>query len=363
MDKSLISRYAEGDTWQKYIYKGVITGKHKKKEFFNFWCKREKINPNNFLGYFKIFNDFYKDNWDYSIVGRYFIVTIKFPFITITNYLGESHLIRDFYVEIKFYNTGISDFLSFRTTITNYENKAGYSHSHVPTQGLGTFLRLERRAFCLGQGELRDLQHKVHNEDTLENFLFGLNTYLKWESLEGGPYITISGVKTAFLKISNSTLDTTNICNTIERNPELFDLEFYVEKGEFKIKFGKNTIKEILKIEEFEYFKVYKIENLHNTYVRGLQDTKVSNVPRENRTGEYYFYFRGEKIFPKVINVSPEKGFLLNTEATLSSGTVENIINNLQKRFYEKYSGYSRIIYKNKCSNESRSFTADTIFM
>lgn len=155
-------------------------------------------------------------------------VKILIPKITITNNIPLSHEIRDLLVVFtienilleKEYDPVVRTHLYYRNlqakrlTRTSIEVREGYSHSHLS----GTTSNTQFNGFCLGNSDLGTVLSQGIVNDVKENiasFLFILEGYLGYESLEGGPYRVINSL----IGNTNINLSTINFVNGInDRN-------------------------------------------------------------------------------------------------------------------------------------------------
>ena len=152
-----------------------------------------------------------KNNKDYYLI-------IHFPEINITNSQGESHIIRDLYVRTvillnpyRYWFGKNNNFSGTRTTFTLEECASGYSHSHLHP---GTIIHEFNNEFCLGSGPIAVLfnEHSMENGKAIDNnddfinafysFLYTVNSYVSWESLEGMPYFKLRNILSLNNKIS-----------------------------------------------------------------------------------------------------------------------------------------------------------------
>jgi len=171
----------------------------------------------------------FPDNWElqYNDIDNLVIIYVKFPLITIVNSNDLSHTIKDLYVRIccdtdmKF--SKMFKIEGFRGKLTYNEFKSGYSHSHLPSFSFDSFSN-----FCLGIGTEIDILRAdlIDNsipfiQERLEQFLYMLEVYVRWESLEGVPHIKMENIcfsqKDINFDIDNNILDIYYIdfiCNT-----------------------------------------------------------------------------------------------------------------------------------------------------
>ena len=145
-----------------------------------------------------------------------FNLDIHFPNLTISNSNLESIDLTDIYFRLKF-NPSSIDLLGTRGSVSLPEFENNYSHSHLSSNTeIGEYTN-----FCLGTGEiddqkdalkiamngLKDFLERGHSGSyaTLEDIqkdirirsthlLLQIEPYLSWESIEGGPYITMKDI-------------------------------------------------------------------------------------------------------------------------------------------------------------------------
>lgn len=137
-----------------------------------------------------------------TMPGRYLILPrndgsntldlyLHFPELEITNRMGLTHTIYDMVTRMNIGSTSISTTISgMRFSLSRSEISKGYSHSHLHTNQYGRF-----NAFCLGSSGLATFL--TSNQSNLDAnlftmLIFQLEAYLKWESLEGTPYISFT---------------------------------------------------------------------------------------------------------------------------------------------------------------------------
>ena len=146
-----------------------------------------------------------------------FNLDIHFPNLTITNSKHESIDLTDMYFRLEFDSDGSIGLLGTRGSISLPEFENNYSHSHLQSNTkIGEYTN-----FCLGNGEiddqrnaleialtgLKDFLEKGHSGSyaTLEDIhkdirirtthlLLQIEPYLSWESIEGGPYISMKDI-------------------------------------------------------------------------------------------------------------------------------------------------------------------------
>ena len=166
-------------------------------------------------------------------------VTIHYPDVEITNNIGDSHHIKDLFIVLIFKYQSKSLWLSevrgFRTTFTLSEYSSGYIHSHLRKE-LGKVTM-----FCLGSGtplsKFMNVSVRPSNKQQLEDYwiqLFNLvETYIRWESLEGGPYHYIDKINASKVltnsffrecKVTETSIKDV-VYNILYKNPDLLSFE------------------------------------------------------------------------------------------------------------------------------------------
>lgn len=140
----------------------------------------------------------YGDNYRVSSRSNEVALYILYPEKKITN--GKrTHTMYDLIIKVTFpYNEAKLIFSSLRgsrLTITPEELQSSYGFSHMQT--------INNAGFCYGSGPINGVIRKLTsvvdwlktpNFDALEQLFFVLESYLAWESLEGGPYKKIQDI-------------------------------------------------------------------------------------------------------------------------------------------------------------------------
>lgn len=144
---------------------------------------------------------------------------IWFPKETISNSKGQKHTIYDLYIEVKFVDSVFMSIHTMRTSFTLAELHSGYSHSHSPSRpythvGDTVSKYAEERSCCLGTGPLNQLLGKYIDSNMLMSLCIYIEKWVRWESLEGGPYVRME-------QIGNIGLNTTSLPQSL---PSLKDL-------------------------------------------------------------------------------------------------------------------------------------------
>lgn len=132
---------------------------------------------------------YYPEKYDIDIPNK--TVILHWDKVEIGNSQGATHTMYDFYIRLRFNGdfTKLTEMSGLRATFTlkEYWNNNPYTFSHLATSRFG-----EWSGLCLGSTPLADMYAILKTPEfsllVLEAFLLQLNEYVRWESLEGGPY-------------------------------------------------------------------------------------------------------------------------------------------------------------------------------
>ena len=147
-----------------------------------------------------ILDAIYPNNYDlqFDKESNHLNLLIKFDTFTIINSNRNTRDISGLYVLINFEMNGdedvvVSEFRGFRSTYDLEAYKHGYAHSHLHAKRSGDLFRSTN--FCTGStgftAVLAELRDNIDLEK-FELFLYDLDNYVRWESLEGTPYIRMA---------------------------------------------------------------------------------------------------------------------------------------------------------------------------
>lgn len=128
-------------------------------------------------------------------------IMIWFPEVEITNSREERCTIRDLYVKLSIEeHARLQDFQMTVATFTKAQWMSDYGHSHLP--GIIQFIQP-----CLGRGPIGSTMHTLKTEDfdetSWEILCSQIEDFVKWESIEGGPYRYIKDITNKQMKVVN----------------------------------------------------------------------------------------------------------------------------------------------------------------
>lgn len=259
--------------------------------------------------------------FDYESYSPELMITIHYPEVTIRNSHNKSKLLKDLYVRFCIDTVGnIVNISGTRTTLSKAEKYCGYNHSHLPRNNNNN---LKFNDFCLGTGT-QIITSKVLFLDAVTNnqevknyfslFLHNLDSVVKFESLEGMPYMKFSDVvipkdklfiKTFYKLIS----DTKNFCIG-HIYPDYIRLQFnrilscFTEINNKLILINKELFEDIC---FNEYFRDYPYQLSQNKdYIKVMynnEEIDYNDVIDINDVQNKYFYFNRKKQYLKIDEV------------------------------------------------------------
>ena len=172
-------------------------------------------------------------------------IIVHFKEIDIKNSRDEHHTIRDLYASIPIndqYTINSSNISGMRATLTESELSRGYRHSHL---GSSTYFT-GYSSFCTGGDMIAELgtllryKNVYQNEDMYENYFETLKTYVAWESIEGGPYMSIRNITTDVgpnFQQSNSSL-TISLAKVITSYLNKYGIEISITFNWHRVQFS-----------------------------------------------------------------------------------------------------------------------------
>lgn len=268
----------------------------------------------------------YPNRWD--IIENY--ITIHFPEITIVNSEKGSHNIKDLWVRLTFKHgtLTLSEIIGCRTTVTVSEYKSEYRHSHLCKSRYSDFSN-----FCLGSSHFAVLFQELASQfdiDNFEFFLWQLDSYVRWESLEGVPYIKITNIKkhTGSLILLNDT--------------QLYNewIKFITAYKELPLTFTKRLSDGLFSVNEDKIESMLlpitsykcKSDTHGNYYSNGSSVTNSLDIP-DYFTNSGLFSFKGTFINSKIINDIVEE----DTSKEYTHPEVKRYVINMFKEVVNNY--------------------------
>jgi len=259
-----------------------------------------------------------ENNWD--IIGSN--IYIHFSGFYIKNNTSKNY-IKDLYVIISFYkNEDVGFKLTLwgrRATLSPMEYVKNYSHSHLSQGGFNI------GKFCLGSGPITQtlsVLQDTYTDDLFQLFLYQINEYIQWESLEGGPYRKIRNLY-ANTKVSYD--------RSLSRIDRLYK-EFISKKVKYSISVSSNNIQVHIDEEDFMK-KMYlsisdQVIKFEGSYYRG---SIIEEMPRSFRPYEL-FTFNGVSIKTKVELTKSEYAYETTVHPQIIWCVKERIIRNITKK-------------------------------
>ena len=266
-------------------------------------------------------------------------VYIWFPKETISNSKGQKHTIYDLYIKVEFIDSKFVDMKTIRTSFTLAELSSGYSHSHSPSESYvqdATICKYtEERSCCLGTGPLGQLMGDYIDSNILMSLCIYIEKWVRWESLEGGPYVRME-------QIGNIGLNTTSLPQSL---PSLKDLleSCYIPESLIQ-NLNWSVVKKDYKIlNPIEYFMLGIIIPSEKYYTYRLYPSGIigSNVDiyaslraavKQWDLSRTCFWFKGAEIPMKIVDAAEQESYTLlkNTNFRIACAIkiiLEDIVN------------------------------------
>ena len=297
-----------------------------------------------------------------------FTIAVKFDDITITNSIEQSHHIGTIvvYLEGWAYQDRmriIKQLKALRTSYTVEEAVMGYTHSHLPP---GRSLD----DFCLGHDNHMFVQlegQQLVSELELESILIGLQDYIAWESLEGGPHIKMEQI-TLLPQLSNVEFSVereanylyayqmrTYLAMMLKHYDELSEIFNLVRSGKnYRFSYDENKLFEFVAGCIKEYIEENdNISNLANSYLYNISNHKFFHKNNDitnwndavniakNKLKDYYpVYFKGETTHPVLTNEESGGDIMFKDMIPMPYGaaltTIANVIMNMLNNEFKK---------------------------
>lgn len=229
-------------------------------------------------------------------------IIIHYPQLTISNSKGSSHKIYDLFVKIPIHIDGtIMTPRGLRMTFTKRDLLFSYIHSHLSAleySGCNTF-----KLFCVGDSDFTVLtmqlnsairERETPNPMYMDSYVHLLDNFLKYESLEGGPYKFINNL------YASSYSDQS--------------VSEYIRRDTIKI------MKDILSLSEEEIIDILPDFYINDLDVQFFHSKKLDNFIQEKAEYKCFRDEFGNETYPDVfdnsINVDPksnqDKQFIFN---------------------------------------------------
>jgi len=238
-------------------------------------------------------------------------IILLYEDIEIRNSKGVTHPIKDLYVYLPVGVSKVGNGVFFSTPYgrrgktTLAEFKRGYRHSHLGSRAMNsTDLYTDKSAFCLGMGEISNTLGLISgnlDEEMFELLLHQLDVYVRWESLEGIPFMHITNLIGADYNLP--VLDDTTARSVVEQAIQAKWSNFNLLRWKYNSKTGKYEIADTECVENFLIHLRDKgmINWQHFLYKDPagklfMEDTFTDTGLEIMISRQEYFYFQNRKV-------------------------------------------------------------------
>jgi hypothetical protein len=240
----------------------------------------------------------------------------------ITNSKGYRYYIKGLISTIVYCSTSsdsifIRGFKGARTKATYIDVKYRYKHSHLSSG-------MSQCNYCLGMSELNDMQVRniTINELDILYDLMVLDSFVKWESLEGGPYIPINHL---------FYLDSIS-----ESNNSVIITEELIDKLDIKLSYSSSSRMFVSKVDaSLSLTPIDVINDIDDIYT--YRESNTSGTTRNWIIENYMkgtdfeldalYYFKGIKAIEKVAFTENEVNDMINSMFVRKSPNMDSISN------------------------------------
>jgi hypothetical protein len=237
--------------------------------------------------------------------GRYGVrIVTRWGDIEITNSNDQKHPILGIYTKASLLisRSGtviMKNFSILRDTYTDFEKTHGYIHSHVPKNAYVTVFN----RVCIGASDLGRIfmtrRVSMKNFDVYRLLMY-IDSFIRWESLEGGPYFKITDLYTEISMSVKEDIPSEVMMEVVN------DMDIEILLTPYDLKIPKNLIAEA----------VIKNPNIKKTLPNS------SSVKKDNWWNDYdqgtsitceSTYFRGKNVVINIIPTTEEHDALTDT--------------------------------------------------
>lgn len=315
----------------------------------------------------ELVNEMFPERWDLlpyvneGIVG--FELLIHYPELEITNteYPEQNTIVKDLFVCLRvMYNNEQVHFgeniYGIVTTLSEFHAINNYRHSHLRSINVDeNCFATQEHSFCIGSsGDLPYMLGELsHSYDPMQfqYFLFCLDTMVKTESEEGGPFVRVRSLGTGdintvtesnALAYANTVFEGLQSHFTIVKMP----FNFYLANNRIKIKQDKvlySYLRE--KAQGSSVYRTIMVKNTPSGYVN-LKES-ADNNPIETKVWSNqtvpFIYFRGNKFSLKILRKNPDIRVVKEEEYNIHPLIVNHVSSQLERAIQKAATAGSRI--------------------
>lgn len=223
-------------------------------------------------------------------------------------------------IDISSHQVKLKGYRGIRSKKSYIEYKTRYAHSHLRSQN-------EENSYCLGSSDLstRILNPcNVSNLDIIYDIIL-LDNFVKWESLEGGPYVKMQQIFDSC--ISNYYGSLSSKIELTEEQLNTSNITLLYSNKMFNVNITLNNTQSIDIRKDVKSKSYYTVDNT-NYSIKSLIEalTKNSNFDRP-----ISYYFKGNKVSTVVVFTDEEVNMILSSimQSNILNTEIQNRINEI----------------------------------
>jgi len=251
------------------------------------------------------------------------ILTIHYPYLEVTNEIGEKHMIHDLYVRFQLhYNDSVLRFEGTRLTVSRAEAWVNYAHSHC-SDNPGDW-----RAWCQGV-TMTEIINGFINNQTHENFiliLLTLDTFVESESIEGGPYCRSRDVYINGSKACSNGVDEDDLVD-LPKGAIIYSVNDSDDGQDFVCKdVDEELVKKHLNIKYFQpWYSPRLKQSVSQRYVDNVMPDEDHFGDREWMSRNKFITFKGKTLYAELMDNPVIDDLVPGERRALSSNIVDTM--------------------------------------
>jgi hypothetical protein len=259
-------------------------------------------------------------------------------------------------------------FQGTRLSASELQFQSRYLHSHLPSWSVGTSNKLHpftTGSFCLGADLLSVMLTEFESEANInaapinferyEAMLYAIDSYVRWESLEGVPHFRMQNVSNKGNMVTSFASYYTKTFIDALKSRERVDFDFYISEGKIHIDATEKTIDLVRRIilEDMDAGARTNLLCVFDPFTRSYfyrekTTSQAYNLGLFEEREHYFTIFRGEKKRFKIIRDRQVNVKVKDEDCSINPYFLKDVFRELQNRLHETQVLQSRYRAKSK---------------